>query len=81
MPLYPVINLETKEQKTLNLTINDYLNWRKDNPEWDKDWQAGSATSIGMVGEVYDKLKKSYPGWNDVLSKASKVPGSNVRPI
>ena len=31
--------------------------------------------------EIYDKLKKSHPGWNDVLHRASKVPGSNVKPV
>ena len=36
---------------------------------------------VGEVGEIYDKLKKSHPGWNDVLYKASKAPKSNVRPI
>jgi hypothetical protein len=34
-----------------------------------------------MVGEVYDKLKKTHPGWNDVLHKASKAPKSIVKPI
>ena len=80
MPKYPVINLETKEKKELSMTMSEYEEWRKDNPEWDKDWMAGVA-ACGEVGEVYDKLKKSHPGWNDVLRKASKMPGSNVRPI
>ena len=80
MPKYPVINLETKEKKELNMTMSEYQEWRKDNPEWDKDWMAGVA-ACGEVGEVYDKLKKSHPGWNDVLRKASKMPGSNVRPV
>ena len=80
MPHYPVINLETKEQKELSMTMSEYQEWRKDNPEWDKDWMAGVA-ACGEVGEVYDKLKKSHPGWNDVLRRASKMPGSNVRPI
>ena len=80
MPKYPVINLETKEKKELRMTMSEYQEWRKNNPEWDKDWMAGVA-ACGEVGEVYDKLKKSHPGWNDVLRKASKMPGSNVRPI
>jgi len=80
MPKYPVINLETKEKKELSMTMSEYQEWRKDNPEWDKDWMAGVA-ACGEVGEVYDKLKKSHPGWNDVLRRASKMPGSNVRPI
>ena len=80
MPKYPVINLETKEKKELSMTMSEYQEWRKDNPEWDKYWMAGVA-ACGEVGEVYDKLKKSHPGWNDVLRRASKMPGSNVRPI
>jgi len=80
MPTYPVINLETKEKKTLNMTMKEYSEWKEQNPGWDKDWQAGVA-GVGEVGEVYDKLKKSHPGWNDVLRKVSKQPRSNVRPI
>jgi hypothetical protein len=26
-------------------------------------------------------LRKSHPGWNDVLHKASKAPGSRVKPV
>ena len=80
MPTYPVINKETGEKKELSMSMVAYDEWRKENPDWDKDWMAGVA-AIGEVGEVYDKLKKSHPGWNDVLHKASKAPGSTVRPI
>ena len=80
MPTYPVINKETGEKKELSMTMLKYDEWRKENTDWDKDWMAGVA-GVGEVGEVYDKLKKSHPGWNDVLYKASKAPKSNVRPI
>ena len=80
MPTYPVINKESGEKKELSMTMKAYDEWRKENPDWDRDWQAGVA-GVGEVGEVYDKLKKSHPGWNDVLYKASKAPKSNVRPI
>ena len=80
MPTYPVKHLETGEQKELSMSMVEYSEWRKENPDWDKDWMAGVA-AVGEVGEVYDKLKKSHPGWNDVLYKASKQPGSNVKPI
>ena len=34
------------------------------------------------TGEQKDvKLKKSHPGWNDVLHRASKYPGSTVKPV
>ena len=80
MPTYTVKYLITGEQKEIRMTMSDYDQWRKDNPDWDKDWNAGVA-NLGEVGEIYDKLKKTHPGWNDVLHKASKAPRSNVRPI
>ena len=43
MPTYPVIHKETREKKELSMTMKEYDQWRKDNPEWDKDWQAGVA--------------------------------------
>ena len=80
MPTYPVINLKTKEKKELSMSMVAYDEWRKEIPDWDKDWMAGVA-SVGEVGEIYDRLKKSHPGWNDVLHKASKAPGSKVKAI
>ena len=41
MPIYPVKNLKTGEEKELHLSIQGYSDWRKDNPEWDKDWSKG----------------------------------------
>ena len=80
MPTYPVKNLKTVEQKEIQMSMTEYDQWRKDNPDWDKDWMQGVA-NVGEVGEVYDKLRKTHPGWNDVLHKASKAPGSKVRPV
>ena len=80
MPTYPVVNQKTGEKKELSMTMIKYDEWRKENPDWDKDWNAGVA-NLGEVGEVYDKLKKTHPGWNDVLYKASKSPGSRVQKI
>ena len=82
MPTYPVINKETGEQKEIKMTLAEWDQWRKDNIDWDRDWSDPSTMpGVGEVGEIYDKLKKSHPGWNDVLHKASKAPKSNVRPI
>ena len=80
MPTYNVKNLKNGDTLELKMSISEYEQWRKDNPDWDKDWNAGVA-NLGEVGEIYDKLKKTHPGWNDVLHKASKAPRSNVRPI
>ena len=76
MPTYPVIHKETKEKKELSMTMKEYDQWRKDNPDWDKDWQAGVAASQEMFkwgGEA------ASSGWNEVLDRASKQPGSVVR--
>ena len=80
MPTYPVINKETGEKKELSMSMIKYDEWRKDNPDWDKDWSEGCA-GIGEVGEWRDKLITRNPGWNDVLHKASKSPGSRVSKI
>ena len=36
---------------------------------------------VGEVGEWKDKLRKSKPGWNDVLKKAQQSPGSRVKTL
>ena len=66
MPTYPVINLKTKEKQELSMTMKEYDQWRKDKPDWDKDWQAGVA-SAGEVGEWRDKMAKTHPGWTDIM--------------
>ena len=42
MPTYPVINKSTGEKKELSMSMSSYDEWRKDNPDWDKDWAAGT---------------------------------------
>ena len=80
MPTYPVKNLKTGEEKELSMTMKAYDDWRKENPDWDKDWSKGVA-GVGEVGEWKDKLRKSNPGWNEVLQRAGKMPGANVKKI
>ena len=80
MPTYPVIHKETGEKKELSMSMVAYDEWRKENPNWDKDWSEGCA-GLGEVGEWKDKLITKNPGWNDVLHKASKSPGSRVSKI
>ena len=82
MATYPVINKETGEQKDVKLSVHEWDQWLEDNPEWQRDWSdICRAPGCGEIGEVYDKLKKSHPGWNDVLNKCSKAPGSTVKPV
>ena len=82
MAVYPVVNRETGEQKEIKMSVHEWDQWKLDNPEWDRDWSDPSTCpNSGEIGEVYDKLRVKHPGWNDVLRKASKAPGSNVRPV
>ena len=77
MPTYPVIHKETGEKKELSMTMTEYTKWREENPEWDKDWQAGCAAAQ-EVGHWKNKMSKTHPGWNDIMTRASKVPGSTI---
>ena len=82
MATYPVVNKLTGEQKEVTMSVTEWDQWKVDNPDWTRDWSDPSTCpSAGELGEVYDRLKKSHPGWNDVLTKASKAPGSKVKPI
>ena len=80
MATYPVVHKETGEQKEVQMSVLEWDAWRKDNPDWDKDWSKGCA-SAQEVGDWQNKLISRNPGWNDVLSKASKAPGSRVKKI
>jgi hypothetical protein len=80
MAIYPIINKETGETKVIEMSVHDITEWYKDNSEWQRDWSQGCATP-GEVGEWKDKLINRNPGWNDVLHKASKAPGSRVKKI
>tara|TARA_B100000427_G_scaffold266521_1_gene232000 strand:- start:256 stop:498 length:243 start_codon:yes stop_codon:yes gene_type:complete len=80
MPTYPLKNLKTGETQELVMTMKEYDVWKKENPDWDKDWSKGCA-SLGEVGDWRNKLVSKKPGWNDVLHKASQAPGSKVKTL
>lgn len=82
MATYPVVNKDTGEKKEVTMSVHEWEAWKNENPSWCRDWSDPSTCpSSGEVGEVYDKLRKSHPGWNEVLTKASKYPGSTVKPV
>jgi hypothetical protein len=80
MAIYPIINKKTGETKVIEMSVNDIMDWYKENPDWQRDWSQGSA-SPGEVGDWQNKLIQKNPGWNDVLGRAAKMPGSNVKKI
>ena len=77
MATYPVINTKTGESKEVQMSVTKWEQWRKDNPDWTRDWSEPSTMpGVGEVGEWKDKLVKSKPGWNEVLDRASRQPGA-----
>ena len=74
MPTYPVVNTKTGEQKDVVISVHDWDQWKIDNPDWIRDWSDPSTCpQPGEVGEWKDKLRKSHPGWNEVLKGAQKT--------
>ena len=69
MALYDVKNLKTGETKVLNLSLAKYEEWRENNPDWDKDWQAGIASAVSGVGDFQNKLPQ---GFKDRLHNVKK---------
>jgi len=80
MPTYPLVNQKTGEKKELSMTMLEYVNWKEENPEWDKDWSQGCA-GVGEVGDWRNKLTSKHPSWNEVLGRAQKMPGSTVKKL
>ena len=44
------------------MSMADYDQWRKDNPDWEKDWSAG-------IGGVTYGLPKQSDGFKEVMSR------------
>ena len=79
MATYPVKNTKTGETKEVVMSVHEWDQWKIDNPDWDRYFTPDNAPGVGEVGEWKDKLRKTKPGWNDVLRKAQKAPGSGVK--
>lgn len=72
MPTYPVRHKETGETKELYMSMTEYDQWKKDNPEWDKNWVAG------VGGTIYGDPKQSQ-GFKEVMQKVQDAhPNANL---
>lgn len=80
MASYPIVNKETGEKQVIEMSVHDITEWYENHPEWQRDWSEGCASGVEL-GEWMDTLVKKKPGWNEVLDRASKVPGSRVKPV
>ena len=81
MPTYPIVNKKTGEQKEVTMSYTVWDQWKEENPDWERYYTPDNAPGVGEVGEWKDKLRKSKPGWNDVLHRAQKMPGSTIKKI
>ena len=63
MPTYPLIHKETGEQKELSMSMTEYTQWCKDNPDWKKDWSVKSHQYI-QYGETFFSGTKYEDGHN-----------------
>ena len=69
MACYPVKNLKTGETMELFMPLAEYEQWRKDNPDWDKDWNAGIGSAVSGIGDWQNKLPQ---GFKDRLNNVKK---------
>ena len=68
MATYPVINTKTGEQKDVVLSVHEWDQWKADNPDWTRDWSDPSTCpNSGETGDWRDKMKKTHPGWADIM--------------
>lgn len=82
MATYPVVHLKTGETKEVKMSIHEWDQWKTNNPDWSRDYSdPNTCPGVGEVGEWRNKLVAKNPGWNDVLGRAAKMPGSNVKKI
>ena len=80
MATYPVIHKETGEQKEVQMSITEWSQWCKDNPDWHRDWSDPSTMpGVGEVGEWRDKLNNKHPGWKEITVKAERSGGIQGR--
>jgi hypothetical protein len=80
MAIYPIWNPETGEKKVIEMSVHEIMNWYENNKPWVRDWSEGCATP-GEIGDWQNKLVSKHPGWNEILDKSSRAPGSKVKKI
>lgn len=75
MPTYKFQNTETGEVFEKWMYMSERLSYLEENPHVKQ-----MPTILNSVSEVGDFQNKTDGGWNEVLHKVSKVPGSVVKP-
>jgi len=79
LPTYRFENTETGEIFEKWMYMSDKEPYLKENPNLKP--LIPTQMNVGEVGEWQNKLVQKNPGWNEVLTRASKMPGAVVKPI
>jgi len=80
MATYPIKNKETGETKEIVMSIHDWDQWIRDNPDWERYYTPENSPKLGIeMGETFGKLYTKYPGWKDIISKAKTAPGATLK--
>ena len=79
LPTYRFENTETGEIFEKWMYMSDKETYLKENPNLKP--LIPTQMNVGEVGEWKNKLVQKTPGWNEVLTRASKMPGAVVKPI
>lgn len=80
MATYPVKHKETGETKEIKMSVHDWGQWCKDNPDWERFYTPDNTPGMGIeMGEAFSKLYTKHPGWKDVINAAKKQPGSTLK--
>ena len=79
MPTYRFENTETGEIFEKWMYMSEKEGYLKDNPHLKP--LIPTQMNVGEVGEWQQKLVNKNPGWNEVLRRASKMPGAKVKPL
>ena len=80
MATYPVKHKETGETKEVEMSISEWSEWKKANPEWERYYTPDNTPGMGVeVGDMFNKLYTKHPGWKDVISNAKKQPGATIK--
>ena len=79
LPTYRFENTETGEIFEKWMYMSDKETYLKENPNLKP--LIPTQMNVGEVGEWQNKLVQKNPGWNEVLTRASKMPGAVVKPI
>ena len=76
------VNTKTGDKKEVVMSVNDWDQWCTDNPDWSRDYSDPSTVpGVGELGEWKNKLIIRKPGWNEVLERVQKYPGSQKQKI